>query len=90
MKKRLRPLLQFPIMLATALLLLTATPSTAAADADNWWCFFWCDSNSRGYEDTSHNDGGNSVPEIDPSTAVLAIGLVVGGLTILRDRRRAR
>jgi len=70
--------------------LTVGTPNIAAASArqDSWLCLWWCADNNP--SDQQSNDGGHGVPEIDPSAAALAIGLVGGGLAILRDRRRRR
>jgi len=43
-----------------------------------------------GYSQGDSDCPTHNVPEIDPSTATLAIGVAGGALAILRDRRRRR
>ncbi len=93
MKKQVQRLFQFTIIVATAVLLTVGIPNTATASPgqDSWWCLWFCAEHDAGPRDDGLSDGGgNGVPEIDPSTAGLALGLVGGGLAILRDRRRRR
>ena len=94
MRKQVQRLSQFTIIVATAVLLTVGVPNTAAASPgqDSWWCLWFCSDHNSNFNQGSSNEGGgdHGVPEIDPSTAALAIGLVGGGLAILRDRRRRR
>jgi hypothetical protein len=64
----------------SALLLSVSGIAVAAAAADhksNWW-------SDWGDHDGDHR--GFNAPEIDPSSAITALTLLVGGVTVLRGR----
>ena len=52
--------------------------------ASNWW-----GNGDHGKGGGSGGGGGFSAPEIDPSSAVSALTLLLGALAVLRGRRRA-
>ena len=89
MKMQLAKLLRFTILLATAFVLIGAIPNPAAARQHGRSCWWRCGGQSdNAYRHSRFTPVGNAAPEIDPGTAMLAVGLVAGGLAILRDRRR--
>jgi len=88
-KTQLRNIVRFTILVAAAFVLIGAVPNPAAARQHDRSCWWRCGGQSdNSYRHSRFTPVGNAAPEIDPGTAMLAVGLVAGGLAILRDRRR--
>ena len=91
MKNNIGLVIKTSVLCAFVLALSAGTPGNADA-----WFGGGRHGSHYGQRDGGYRHGGgwdcpkNGVPEIDPSTATLAIGVAGGALAILRDRRRRR
>jgi hypothetical protein len=73
------------LIAVTVLVLATTTVAKADHGHNWWWNWGWGD---HGSDKHDHYGSWGDAPEIDPTTGLAAITLLVGGVLILRARRK--
>ncbi len=72
-------------LIPALLLSVSGIVMASAAHADGSWGNWWGDNTGWG-ANTGNRDHHFNAPEIDPASAITALTLLVGGITVLRSR----